>query len=332
MPVDSWATWLNAIYEDPEWSNAIKVADDQGEAWTESLANDQNSLVEEAAIVEALAGENALRMVLPRLVRAVIPTGPQRLETLRSRGRILQGLAYAISEDPASGLADLDALADILAALLEGGLAPDEFSLICDQIETVWRRASGAPRLARWIVDVLTVLTDYPCPSTSRRAQLIGGLLAPLLTDAGRSNPLIPREAWLEIDDLLEGNELKDLVPESIRERTERVDDDTQTEFAHLTNRNVLIHTLVPAVAERAAAYLHTLVPSARVIPDESHVGSAQLREHARNADYIVIASRASKHAATEFIREEASSPISWASGKGWSSIIDALRNNPSLA
>ena len=100
VPVDSWATWLNAIYEDPEWNNAIKVADDQGEAWTELLAHDQDSLVEQAAIVEALAGENALRMVLPRLVRAVIPTGPQRLETVRSRGRILQGLAYAISEDP----------------------------------------------------------------------------------------------------------------------------------------------------------------------------------------------------------------------------------------
>jgi hypothetical protein len=332
VPVDSWATWLSAIYENPEWSNAIQVADDQGEAWTESLAHDQDSLVEEAAIVEALAGENALRMVLPRLVRAVIPTGPQRLETLRSRGRILQGLAYAISEDPASGLADLDALADILAALLETGLAADEFNLICDQIETVWRRAGGAPRLARWIVDVLTVLTDYPCPSTSRRAALIGALLAPLLTDAGRSKPLIPREAWLEIDDLLEGNELKDLVPESIRQRTERVDDDIRTEFAHLANRNVLIHTLVPAVAERAAAYLKTLEPSARVITDESHVGSTQLREHARNADYIVIASRASKHAATEFIREEASSPISWPSGKGWSSIVDALRSNPSLS
>jgi hypothetical protein len=332
VPVDSWATWLGAIYEDPDWSDAIKIADDQGEAWTESLANDHDSLVEIAAMVEALAGETALRMVLPRLVRAVIPTGPERLETLRSRRRILQGLAYAISEDPASGIADLDALADILAALLEGGLAPEEFSLICDEIETVWRRAGGAPRLARWIVDVLTILTDYPCPNASRRAELIGALLAPLLTDAGRSNPLIPREAWLEIDDLLEGNELKDIVPESIRQRTGSVDDDIRTEFAHLANRNVLIHTLVPAVAERAAAYLQTLVPSVKIITDESHVGGTQLREHARNADYIVIASRASKHAATEFIREEASSSVSWASGKGWSSIVDALRSKPSLA
>jgi hypothetical protein len=331
-PVDSWATWLNAIYEDPEWSNAIKVADDQGEAWTESLAHDQDSLSEGAVIVETLAGENALRVVLPRLVRAVIPTGPQRLKTLLSRRRILQGLAYAISEDPASGLADLDALADILAALLEAGLGPDEFSLICDQIDTVWRRAGGAPRLARWIVDVLTVLTDYPCPSTSRRAQLIGALLAPLLTDAARSKPLIPREAWLEVDDLLKGSELEDLVPEAIRERAERLDDDTRTEFVHLANRTVLIHTLVPDVAERAAAYLHTLVPSARVIPDDSHVGSGQLRERARHADFIVIASRASRHAATDFIRGEASSEIKWASGKGWSSIIDVLRTQPSLA
>ncbi len=332
VAVEDWATWLNAIYEAPEWSDAIKIADDQGDAWTELLSHDQGSLVELAAVIEALAGENALRMVLPRLVRAVIPSGPQRLEILRSRRRVLQGLAYAISEDPASGLADLDALADILAGLLESGLTPDEFGLICDQIETVWRRVGGAPRLARWIVDVLSVLTDYPCPSTSRRAELIGALLAPLVMDVGRSKPLIPREAWLEIEDLLAGNELKEFVPEAVRERTERVDDDSRAEFAHLANRNVLIHTLVPAAAERAAAYLHTLVPSARVIADESHVGSTQLRERARNADYVVIASRASKHAATDFIRDEASAEIAWASGKGWSSIIDALRSRASLA
>ena len=196
------------------------------------------------------------------------------------------------------------------------GLAPGQRGAATCAVDR--RHAHGPDRLS---------LPKHFAPRTANRT-----LLAPLLTDAGRSNPLIPREAWLEIDDLLEGNELKDLVPASVRERAERVDDDTRTEFVHLTNRNVLIHTLVPAVAERAAAYLHTLVPSARVIPDESHVGSAQLREHARNADYIVIASRASKHAATESIREEASNPISWASGKGWSSIIDALRNNPSLA
>lgn len=332
VAVENWATWLDAIYENPEWRDAITIADDQGDAWTELLSYEHGSLVEMAEIIEALAGENALRMVLPRLVRAVIPTGPQRLEILHARRRVLQGLAYAIAEDPASGLADLDALADILAGLLEGGLAPDDFGLICDQVEVVWRRAGGAPRLARWIVDVLTVLTDYPCPSMSRRSELIGTLLAPLLIDVGRSKPLIPREAWIEIEDLLVGNELKDLVPEAVRERTEAVDDDTRAEFAHLADRNVLIHTLVPAVAERAADYLHTLVPSARVIADESHVGSAQLRERARNADYIVIASRASKHAATDFIRDEASTEIKWASGKGWSSIVDALRGHPSLA
>jgi hypothetical protein len=50
------------------------------------------------------------------------------------------------------------------------------------------------------------------------------------------------------------------------------------------------------------------------------------LRDQVRGADVIVVAARAAKHAATDFIRQEASAPIVWASGKGWSSLVEALR------
>ena len=78
VPVDSWATWLNAIYEDPEWSNAIKIADDQGDAWTESLAHDQDSLVEQAADRRGARGERT---------RSEMVCCPGSCEPLFRRGR-----------------------------------------------------------------------------------------------------------------------------------------------------------------------------------------------------------------------------------------------------
>jgi hypothetical protein len=245
---------------------------------------------------------------------------------------MLHALAYAISQDPASGVADLEALTDILASLLEAGLSPAGFEQLSDQITLTWGHVAGAPRLARWVVDVIRVLVSYPCPDESRRTELLGSLIAPLVADATRSRPLAPREVWLEITELLESTGLDELVPDAVRERTHEVDDDERDDFAYLAGQTVLIHTLVPGAAERAGEYLRSLVPTIRVWSDESHVGGPQLRDRTRQAQCIVIASRACKHAASDFIREHAAVDIRWASGKGWSSLVDALRRSPALA
>jgi hypothetical protein len=331
VAAEDWATWLRALYEDPEWPDAVRIVDEQGEGWTEALRRSGESLDQVADLVEALAGEDPLRFVLPRLVRAVLPVGEKRAELVRARERVLHALAYAISEDPASGVADLDALADILAALLDAGVSPQRFDRLCDQVEAVWTRVAGPPRLARWVVDVLTILHGHPWPDESRRTQFLGTLVAPLLADAARSRPLVPRAVWLELSDLLEASELGMMIPDSIRNPTSDTEAEELDQLAHLANHTVLLHTLVPGAAERASDYLKSIMPSVRVINDSSHVGGQQLREQARNADDIVIASRASKHSASEFIRDHATVDVHWASGKGWSSLVDALRRDPAL-
>ena len=262
---------------------------------------------------------------MPRRVRVVIPGGLGRAELLRHRRRLLQALAYAVSQDPASGVADLDALADILAALLEAGLSAEEFDHIASEIEDVWQRMSGPTRLARWVVDALSIVTTYPCPSESRRTEMLGALLAPLFADASRGTPHVHAEVWLEIRDLLEGSGLTGLVPPGILDVASAVENDAG-DFIHLKNRNILLHTLVPGAAERAADFIKHVAPSSQVATDESHVGSAQLRQKVRRADFVVIASLAAKHAATDFIRQESSVPIAWSAGKGWSSLVEALR------
>ena len=219
--VDGWSNWLRALFDQPEWPDAVRVVDEHGDEWAEAVAQGTDPL-DVVDVIEALAGEEALRIVLPRLVRVVIPVGLDRAELLRHRRRLLQALAYAVARDPASGVADLDALADILAALLEAGLSPEDFDHIASEIEDVWQRMSGPPRLARWVVDVLSIVTTYPCPSESRRTQMLGALLAPLFADASRGTPRVHAEVWLEISDLLEGSGLAELVPPGILDERQR--------------------------------------------------------------------------------------------------------------
>jgi hypothetical protein len=152
-----------------------------------------------------------------------------------------------------------------------------------------------------------------------------------LIVDTRRSTPFVPRETWLEITDALEERGLNELVPSAVLETVATETVDEAEAFAYLGDKTVLLYTLVPGAAERAGEYLVKLVPSVRVVTDRSHVGGPELRDRARSADAIVIASRAAKHAATDAIREFASVPISWASGKGWSSLVGALRQASAL-
>jgi len=137
-------------------------------------------------------------------------------------------------------------------------------------------------------------------------------------------------EVWLEIKELLEDSGLTELVPPGILEDDSVVDDEAG-DFVHLNNRHILLYTLVPRAAERAADFIKHVAPSSQIVTDESHAGNAQLREKVHRADFVVIASRAAKHAATDFIRQESSAHIAWSAGKGWSSLVEALRANPTL-
>lgn len=332
VEVHDWASWLRAVFDNPKWSDALQALDAGVEGWSEALQDVVSPPSDLPDLIEALSGEDAFRLAVPRLTRALVPTGPDRGERIRTRSRALEALSYSISRDGASGLADLEAIADIAEALLEAGLDGGGYETLCGQIETTWARVA-APRLSRWLVDVLRILSGSPCPDEERRRETIGALISALASDLARSVPLTPPEVWAEISEVIEGSGLEDLIPASVL--TGASPDSTALAveaFVHLAGTTILLHTLVPKAAERASAYIREFVPSVTVLTDGSHDGSPQLRDRVRAATTTVIASRAAKHAATDFIRQNLSGELLWASGKGWSSLVDALRESPLLA
>ena len=90
---------------------------------------------------------------------------------------------------------------------------------------------------------------------------------------------------------------------------------------------NVLLYSLDEGVLARTAALLETLAPGAEVRLSHDHVGTPRLRQQARGADLIVLATRCAKHAATGFIRSHArpSAQVTEADGSGSASMLRAV-------
>lgn len=321
--VDDWGSWLTALYEDPENPDAGQVRRRGAARWTEAL-DDQADIEHWAQPIEVLAGEPAFRDAMPQLVRAVLPIGADADAVARRRQRVLVGLAYALSAEPAPGAADLDAIADVTRALLVAGVDSDAYLALAGQMEQLFGRLSAPPRLARWVVDVVELLLTSPAPSEDDRNAALRRVVAPLLPDANRSRPLVPSEVWAELAELFEGRPGLEELLGTLRGAAQPQPDDADL-FAALQGRSVLLHTLVAAAGKRAAAYLLARV-EATVWADDSKVASNQLRDRARRAAIVVVASKAAKHAAYDAIKAAAGDRLHYASGKGWSSLVTAVR------
>jgi hypothetical protein len=321
--VDDWGSWLAALYDDPENPDAGQVRRRGAERWTEAL-EDGAEIEHWAEPIEVLAGEPAFRDAMPQLVRAVLPSGPDADAVARRRQRVLLGLAYALSAEPAPGAADLDAIADVAGALLVAGVDSDAYLALAGQMEQLFGRLSAPPRLARWVVDVVELLLTSSVPSEEDRDTALRRIVAPLLPDATRLRPLVPTEVWAELVELLEGRQGLEELLAALRGAAQPQEDDADP-FAALLGRSVLLHTLVAAAGERARSYLLARA-EATVWADDSKVASNQLRDRARRAAIVVVASKAAKHAAYDAIKAAAGDRLHYASGKGWSSLVTAVR------
>lgn len=320
--VDDWESWLRALFAHPDADDARKVLDNGAARWTERVHSGKHDLHSWSEYVEALAGEAVFRRALPLLVQTILPEGPYAERLVAERADVLLAFTYAIAEDDEPGTAGLEALGDLAGALLATGLGTDVYADIIGRCETVYRRLSAPPRFARWVLDLTRAALEGPAPSDEARDSAIRRLVALLLPDARRARPLVGGEVWTELAEMLENvGGLEDILP-NVRAAAEAKSDDDA--FSVLDGRTVLLHTLVESAAKRAQAYLESTA-DVRVLTDSSHVGGSRLREQAARADLVVVASRAAKHAAFETIRPAASDRLTYARGKGWSSLVTAV-------
>jgi len=112
-----------------------------------------------------------------------------------------------------------------------------------------------------------------------------------------------------------------------------------QTEETHSPSQriagNLLLYSLDEAILGRVYSALTELAPGLNIRSSHDRVGNPQLKDWSRRADYIVLAIRCAKHAATGFIRKHANerAVVVEANGGGSASLLraamDAIKSGP---
>ncbi|MFB6904993.1 protein DpdD [Streptomyces bacillaris] len=208
-------------------------------------------------------------------------------------------------------LAVLQALVDIA---LRAGPHADTYAEILNDIGSEANRWV-APERASAALDIVDRLFLAACPDEQARTSLCAQLLGPL---SGHSRRL--SEADLSFARRL-SNELGvdfswDAPVDDV------VQDRSSIGFPPAT---LLLYSLDEAVLTRCQEELKRLAPAVKVLTAYDHVGTPQLRQKARTADVIVLATRCAKHAATGFIGQHAVTEyIGYANGSGSASLLRA--------
>ncbi|MEV2255709.1 protein DpdD [Streptomyces sp. NPDC050147] len=209
-------------------------------------------------------------------------------------------------------LAVLQALAEIA---LRAAPSAQTYAEILEEIGA-YRSRWVSPERAAVALDFVDRLFLAACPDQLARTRLAYDLLEPLWRHQGRLN-----EADLAFARRLSG-ELG--VPFSWQDRAVS-DSDQESALADSPPLKVLLYSLDEAVLARCAEEIKLLAPAVDTARASDHVGSAQLRQKARSADLVVIATRCAKHAATGFIMQHARTQhILYADGSGSASLLRA--------
>lgn len=169
-----------------------------------------------------------------------------------------------------------------------------------------------------WVFEVVEAFMRAATPDPKARDQLIHRVLARLAPIQGRLSKL-QREALRRLSQEFGW----DLAGFTLEKPSEAVDDLR----SRLGGKRIALYSLVEAASRQAKVALEGIADCV-VDCSADHGGTAKLRALAENSDLFVIAWSASKHAATDFIREHRGArPLVYAQGKGVSSLLRAVED-----
>lgn len=216
---------------------------------------------------------------------------------------------------------DLGAISALLAIFLRGAPMSAEYGGLLNDLADFRGRwssvATAAPAL-----DIADLVVCAPASSIEARQSFIAAALDSLLALRHRLPDSLRTVAELATADVGLGWDW------TVERSAETVSDESPRALP----RTLLLYSLDEAVLARASTAVGRLYPWVRVEVSSAKVGSDALREHSRNADLIVLATRRAAHAATGFIQSNAGSArIAYADGCGSGSMVRAIEDGIKL-
>jgi hypothetical protein len=302
-PLRSWRDWVRATIADvPEAKRPYRS--EEWRTWDAPSAGDDDL----AALMAAADDDGASR--LWSLVGAFVDADAyQRPAASSAREFIRNVLTYG-----RFGPADLAGLVALTELVLRAAPSAAAYAELLDDLRAECDRWVGAER-SNVALDLADLLARAACPDNEARLRLALALLQPLHTHQGRLDPSEAVFARQLSSELATG--LVWAAPAG---------DDSAVPSTPPTPVTVLLYSLDQAVLARVADALAELAPGSKVRQSHDHVGTDQLKQWARNAQAIALATRCAKHAATGFIRAHArpGAAIVEADGSGSASLLRA--------
>ncbi|MGW4868179.1 protein DpdD [Streptomyces chartreusis] len=302
----SWTELVNAIAGGYTGLNAV-LEQETFSAWPSPAVDDRSI----AALLENLHDEGQAKVW--RCVGAFIESvGYDQPAPLTARALITCALAYDWL-----GPGDLLAVQALTEIVLRSSPSADIYRQLLGELADTCERWV-APERAAIALDFADRLVMEASPDPDAREFLALALLLPLSVHQGRLDPAdtaMARRLSLEL-----GIELD--WPEQLDEDLAQ---DTNASLRKAAGHTVLLYSLDQRVLDRVSAALQQLAPGVKVTCAHDSVGSPPLRQKARQADVVVLATRCAKHAATGFITQHAKAAlIDYADGSGSASLMRA--------
>lgn len=320
----NWLEWLSKLDKEPSWERSLDVARQGASEW-EVTTLTEPGVVKFAQLQEQVfsKAESVFHNALPYLLAFFQKDEQWPRREFLALYRLLLELLVLSTE---GGDADLVLFNELAIALLTLGVDKANYIEIVDYTLQLWNRFAS-PKKVDWVLDLLDVLVLYPCPSPEWRSQL----LFSAANNFGQFTRRIEAEQWrffrLLVEDLGQKQALEGLLAsDAISAQSVNEADDI---FQKLKNKSVLIYTLTESVALRVKSLLEAFCEGVTVHLSHDKAGNDRLRQLARSADIVVMATASAKHAATGFIEGNRPNdlPILRPSGKGSASMLRIIRS-----
>lgn len=297
----SWLDWATGLAVETRISVDLQYMKEWAPAWVDDAALAQAvEAVPELGTDELLAG-------VAGFLASDDPEHPASL----TAAALLDRFLYAERFNPA----DLTALCALLEIVLRGAPPLERYRRVLSDMRGYapqWVSTATASKT----LDIADAVALGPASDADSRTGLLATLLSPLnaqrrhlTAPTRRLADLIARDVGLQFDWTVTEEE----APQVGLDRPE-------------FSPRILLYSLDTGTLARVSQTIELHWPGARVCTSSDKDGSPALREHARNADLVVLATRRATHAATGFITENASgAKICYPDGAGSASMVRAV-------
>jgi hypothetical protein len=212
---------------------------------------------------------------------------------------------------------DLGAIRSLLAVFLRGAPQSARYTEVLGDLRA-YASQWVAPATAWRALDIADCVALGPVANAAERADFIATVLGPLNQQKRRLSGALRGLAGLVTADV--GLDFDWTLVES--------SDDEPSPLERGLAARVLLYSLEEGTLARVRRAIEMNWPRVVVQVSTDHVGNPTLRQHARSADLVVVATRRAAHAATGFIADNAERAlVRYPDGAGSASMLRAVES-----